>query len=396
MTAPHRQPAFRLIVDGTDITTLVSPRLESLSLTDNRGFEADTLDLCLADHDGLLDIPPRGATVQLWLGWQEAGEGPSLEDKGSYKVDEVEHTGAPDKLTLRARSADLRSGLTTKKEKSWHGVTVGNLVRSVAAANGLTPVISKQFDALPIAHLDQTAESDINLLTRLAQEHDAIATVKAGRLLFIAAGQATTASGKPLPKLTLVRASGDQHRFSVADRGGYTAVRAYYNDTKTAERAYARKSNAERAVREEWARINQSGNRKEYTGVAAYYWTDKSKTKKGEAIAGKGKPKPPPPPPTEPSADNVKVLRHTYATKANAERSAKAEMHRLKRGMAQFAIVLAEGRADLFPEIPIAVQGFKREIDSTGWIIVRVTHNLGDGGFTTTLDLEIKPEELDG
>ncbi|MFB4403669.1 phage late control D family protein, partial [Pseudomonas inefficax] len=73
-------PAFRLSVDGKDIARLISPRLMSLELTDNRGLEADQLSITLSDHDGLLEIPPKGAVVRLWLGWSDSG----LVDKGTY------------------------------------------------------------------------------------------------------------------------------------------------------------------------------------------------------------------------------------------------------------------------------------------------------------------------
>ena len=231
---PYRQPAYRILVDGQDITPVIRPRLESLRLTDNRGLEADTLDITLDDTDGALALPPRGARVRLALGWV----GQPLEDKGDYLVDELEHTGAPDRLLIRARSADLRSGIATKKERSWHGVTLGDLVRSVAAQNNLQPAVGEDLAAEPLDHLDQTAESDANLLTRLAEDFGAITTVKAGRLLFVRAGQATTASGQPLPRLTLTRNLGDSHRFAVADRAAYTAVQANYNDARKAERAF--------------------------------------------------------------------------------------------------------------------------------------------------------------
>ncbi|MBS0474745.1 MAG: phage late control D family protein [Proteobacteria bacterium] len=341
---PYRAPAYRILVDGLDITPAIRPRLESLSLIDNRGFEADTLDIVLDDTDGLLGLPPRGARVAVALGW----EGEPLEDKGEYIVDELEHAGTPDRLTIRARSADLRSGIATKKERSWHGVTLGDLVRSIAAQNKLTPIVGKQYADLPLDHLDQTAESDANLLQRMAEEHGAIATVKAGRLLFIAAGQATTASGAPLPVLTITRNAGDQHRFSVADRAAYTAVRANYNDPKLAQRAYV-----------------QVGE---------------------ETISGEDDPTT-----TEPSAGNIKTLRHTYANKTNAERAVTAEWHRIQRGMANFTLTLAYGRAELFPEVPVTVAGWKPEIDSQGWLAVRVRHDVSSSGFTTTVEMEKKP-----
>lgn len=342
---PHHAPSFRILVDAEDITTKIRPRLESMSITDNRGFEADTLDLVLDDTDGLLTLPPRGAKVTVFLGWDGAGQ----EDMGDYLVDELEHAGTPDRLTIRARSADLRSGIAQKKERSWHGVTLGDLVRSLAVQNGLAPVIGEQFDALLLDHVDQTNESDANLLTRLAQELDAIATVKGNRLLFIAAGQATTASGEPLPELRITRHIGDQHRFSVADRAAYTAVRANYNDPKLAERAYV-----------------QVGE---------------------ETLSGEDAPTT-----TEPSTGNVKTLRHTYANKTNAERAAKAEWHRIQRGMANFSLTLAYGRPELIPESPVVVAGWKPEIDSQAWLAVRVRHDVSSSGFTTTVEMEKRPE----
>ncbi|MDE9500167.1 phage late control D family protein, partial [Xenorhabdus bovienii] len=88
----------------------------SLTLTDNRGFEADQLDLELDDSDGKLDLPSRGNILTLELGWY----GQALTPKGKFVVDEIEHSGAPDRLTVRARSADLRGKLNTKHDKSYH------------------------------------------------------------------------------------------------------------------------------------------------------------------------------------------------------------------------------------------------------------------------------------
>lgn len=126
-------PAFRITVDGNDIAMRIAPRLMSLQLTDNRGLEADQLSITLSDHDGLLTIPPRGAVIRLWLGWSDTG----LVDKGSYIVDETEHSGAPDILSIRARSADLRKGLKTKRERSWSTTTLGKVLRDVARATDL-------------------------------------------------------------------------------------------------------------------------------------------------------------------------------------------------------------------------------------------------------------------
>lgn len=331
--AAYPVPAFRLTVDGLDIAQLISPRLMSLELTDKRGVEADQLSITLSDHDGLLSIPPKGAVLRLWLGWSDTG----LVDKGTYTVDETEHSGAPDVLSIRARSADLRKGLKTKRERSWSNTTLGDVLGDIAVGNGLTATIAGALDGLPILQLDQANESDANLISRLGEEFDAVASVKAGCLLCLPAGGGKTANGLDLPHITLSRADGDQHRYLQADRDSYDGVRAYYYDVNSA--------------------------------------------KKQEAIAGGG--------------DNLKDLRHTYSDQQSALRAARAEFRRLQRGSATLSYNLAMGRPDLIPELTYTLQGVKEEIDEIIWYGGNVQHNLSpDNGYTMSLELESKlPED---
>lgn len=347
MTPRQPKPVFRLTQGGRDITARVLDNLHSLTLTDNRGFEADQLDVVLDDSDGKLDIPPRGALLSLALGW----EGSPLVDKGSYMVDEVEHHGAPDVLTIRARSADLRAGLATKKERSWHRTTVGQLVRGIAKEAKLTPAITPALEREVIDHIDQTSESDISLLQRVARMFDACATVKNGRLLFIKMGTAITPGGQPLQPVQLARQDGDHHRFSICDREAFTAVRAYFHDVKGATKGEVLE--------------------------------DGTKRKKGDKRIA-------------PSSDNVKTLRHVYASKTNATRAAKAAWDHLQRGVAKLDLTLARGRPELFPELPARVSGFKPVIDATDWLVTKATHRLEVGGFTTVVEMEVRAIELDG
>lgn len=94
-------------------------------------------------------------------------------------------------------------------------------------------------------------------------------------------------------------------------------------------------------------------------------------------------------------ADNVFALTTIFASKAQAMRAAQAKWDKLQRGVAEFSISLAMGRADLYPETPVRVTGFKRVIDEQSWIITKVTHSLSNSGFTTSLELEVKLSEVD-
>lgn len=326
---PARSPDYRLAIGGQQITPRMRGRLQRLTLTDRRGLEADQLDLTLTDDDGKLALPRRGVEIHVSIGWS----GEPLTDRGTFIVDEVEHAGAPDTLTIRASSANMRGTLPGKRTQSWHDTTVEDLVTTIAKRHDLTPRVGTNLSGIRIGHIDQTDESDLNLLTRLAERYDAIATVKAGNLLFIPAGQATTATGAEIAPIIIRRQDGDQHRYAVTDRDSYSGVIASWNDVSGARRR--------------------------------------------DVIAG--------------SDDNPKRLRPTYASAEDAMAAAQSEWQRLQRGIAEFTLNLAEGRADIYPETPARCIGWKREIEETQWLLVEVRHDISDSGYTNSLQFETKP-----
>lgn len=377
--------------DKKDISQLVSTRLMGLTLTDSRGFEADQLDIQLNDADGMLSLPPRGAILSLGLGWKNE----PLTYKGEYTVDEVEHTGAPDSLTIRARSADLRGALTNQQERSFHRTTLGAIVKQIAEENQLKPQISSEMANINIAHIDQANESSINLLQRLAKEHDAIATVKNGNLLFMPAGRGKTVNGKEIPVLIITRQQGDSHRFSIAEGDNYEGVKAYWHNTTTGKRGeviWDKHSKMQKTVKptmKKVTRVKKDSKGKSIKGkdgksvkVTTYV---KGKGRKVNQVSGTQ---------IKSNSEKIKTLRHTYATEQSAMNAVKRHFDKLQRGVATFSLNLAVGDAELIPEMPIQLQGFKSEIDSSDWIISQVTHNVSpDSGFTTQIECELKIQE---
>lgn len=319
-------PDYRITLQGQTISPEFRARLGSLTLHDRRGMQADQLDITLTDDDGMLDIPPKGAEINLALGWK----GQALIERGTFIVDEVEHSGAPDTLSIRASSADMRKGLPGKRTKSWDDITVSDIITTIAKRHDLTPSVGVKLAGIRITHIDQTDESDLHFLTRLAERFDAVATVKTGHLIFVPTGQATTASGLEIPPIQLRRQSGDQHRYIDADRDAYSGVTALWNDKAHAER------------------------------IAV----------------------------TVGDAENAQQLRHTYASEEEALDAAQAEWQRLQRGTAQFSITQAIADPEVFPETPVWCIGWKPKIDATPWVIIEVTHNLRANSYTTALQLE--------
>lgn len=367
-------PAYMLTLNGADITQNFSDRLIGLTMTDNRGFEADQLDIALDDTDGLVELPPRGASLTLWLGWQ----GSALVNKGSFTVDEIEHRGAPDTLTIRGRSADFRGTLNSRREQSWHDTTLGVIVETVAQRNKLTASVADALKTIAIPHIDQTQESDAAFLSRLAERNGASVSVKAGKLLFLKAGSAMTASGKPIPQMTVERGDGDRHQFAIADREAYTGVTAKWLHTRD-PKPQKQKVKLKRKPKEQHLRALQHPKATKTSTKAREKKAQEAR--EGEYMAGE--------------SDNVLELTTIYATKAQAMRAAQAKWDKIQRGVAEFSITLATGRADLFPETPVAVKGFKRVIDEQAWIISRVVHSLNGSGFTTGLELEVKVSDVE-
>lgn len=351
-------PDWRLTLDGKDVTPDIADRLISLTLTDNRGFEADQLDIVLDDADGKVALPRRGVKLSLALGWK----GQPLVSKGVFIIDDIGHSGTPDRLTLRGRSADFRQTLNTKREKSWHDTTIETIVRELAERHKLKVALDAGMAKEAVSHIDQTNESDGSFLMRLAKLHGAIASVKGGNLLFIRQGMGKTASGIALPAITITRSAGDSHQFSIADRDAYTGVIASWLHT----REPAKKETVKVKRRRRKSRLK----------------TEKEpEAKQGDYLIG--------------TDENVLVLSRTYANRPNAERAAKMHWQRLQRGVASFSMTLAYGRAELYPEMPVKVSGFKPQIDNAEWIITTVTHNVADGGFTTAIELEVKITDIE-
>lgn len=319
-----KSPQYTLSIDGVPLN--LQGRLISLRLDDRSGMAVDQLTLEIDDAKGNVNLPRRGVTLDCAFGFSD-----KLMQRGSYIVDEVEHSGPPDKLSIRARAADFRDSLLEQREASYHELTLGTILMIIANRNQLKLTIAEDYSKLAVPHLDQTNESDANLITRLGRDHDALATIKSGKLLFIHRSTGKSASNQDLQAVLIKRTECEQHRYSIADRE---------------------------------ARVS---------GVVAY-WQDKPKAERKKVTVG--------------DIGYQRHLRGTYSTESAARNAAEAEWKRLKSGKSELSLTLAEGRTDIYAECPVAVIGFKPEIDANRWIVKEVTHIIGEQGYINHVRLE--------
>ncbi|KPQ23186.1 MAG: hypothetical protein HLUCCA13_15035 [Halomonas sp. HL-48] len=107
-------------------------------------------------------------------------------------------------------------------------------------------------------------------------------------------------------------------------------------------------------------------DRDAYSGVKAY-WNDTHGAERKTILAG--------------TEENAKQLRPNFATEDDALTAARAEWQRIQRGLAEFELTLALGRADILLETPLTLSGYKPQIDATAWLVTEVEHSFNDGGL---------------
>ena len=338
------QPVFRIYADRVEITAAIRDRLIELVVTDEAGIQSDELKLTLDDRrreDGAIaELPKIGTVLTVSLGYAET----TRVAMGRFIVDEVEMRSPPATLTVSAKAADMVGPFRSPKTRSWDETTLGQLVKAIATEHRYTPKIDPELAPIPIPHLDQTEESDMALLTRLASKHDAVAKPVAGLLVLARQGATKTITGQVVPTISLNPSDLAEWRYLHAARkpGGSGATKDASTQTPPTTA----------------------------TGGAKAYWWDFEKGERREVTSGK--------PPFE-------EIRYVHATEAEAKAAAATKKNRGERGQGELSFSLpgdprlaAEGRLSisLRPGIP------------TDWRIKRVEHRLGTQGYTTQVECE--------
>jgi phage protein D len=319
------QPTFRILADSKDVTAAIADRLISLSITDEAGFASDEITLRIDDRDDKVALPRTGAELEVFLGYVKQG----LVRMGMYTVDEIGHDGPPAVMTIRAKAANMRQSMKSRKTRSWNSTTLGKIVETIASEHDYTATVSADLAILAIDHVDQAEESDLHFLTRLAKERDAVFKPAAGYFVVAPRGESKSVSGKTL---TPVAISGEQVNtwsMKAASRGKYQAVTANYHDAGQADRI--------------------------------------------DVTVGEG--------------DPAFKLPFTYPNKEQAEGAAKGKLAALERGTATLDLTVV-GNPALAAESMMSLSGVNSKVNGD-WSVIRVDHRLeGQGGYSCNISSE--------
>jgi len=323
-------PAARITLDGVEISNKGLGVLESVTITDEAGVKSDTCEISLDNREGFAAVAI-GAEVRVWLGYE-----PRPVYMGSYKVDSWSKEGPLRRLTVSAKSAELTSEIKASKVRSWHDTTVGAIVRKIAGEHGLGAVIDKAVGARKIEHIDQTSESDMGFLSRLAGRQGANFKLADGKILFAARGSRKLASGTNKPAMTVQPSMVSSWSASAEERGGHKSVKCCYMDHDAGERVYV--------------------------------------------TAGSGKP--------------CHRDRRLYGSRAEAEAAARAQFGDLERSKmtGQFD---GPGMPEMFAEALLSLKGFDPDVDGE-YLAKSVTHTFSASGLITSVSFETVGSDSDG
>jgi len=335
-------PNFSISADGNDLTAAIRDRLIRLTIADQSGNTSDSVKIVLDDRDHAITLPRTGAELSIGLGYKEAG----LIDMGKWIVDELEPSGPPDTLAISAKAMNqstsaTKSGkkdtLRSTKTRAWDNIAIADICKTIAQEHGYQPRIADKYAAgsppaigAPVTHIDQRDESDLNFLTRLANDYGAVCKPVRDYLLFVEKGTPVSASGRVLDSISLTPKDVTTWRATLADRGKYVAVIAHYHDHATAKRIPVR--------------------------------------------AG------------EPSGVPVSSATGTFADEQAALAAATARLASLNRGATTLHVTMP-GNALIASGTPLDLSGFRAGVDGS-YHATSVTHTLDAGGYKLNMEGE--------
>lgn len=315
------KPGFQIKAGTQDVTAKIADRLLSLSIHDEDGIKADRMMMRLDNRDGAIEIPPMEDLLSVWLGYQ----GAPLTFMGVYAIDAIEGEGPALEMSIKAKAADFKGGLKAPKTRAWQASTLKDIVAKIAAEAGLDAVVGDSVAGVAWDYLAQTAESDLNFLTRIAATLDATAKPAGGTLLVQKRGEGKNAAGQTIAPIEMSGGRLSSWSWAIDTRESYGAVEA------------------------EWGAVDAA---------------QVNKVKRG-------------------SAKPVKKLRHLYPTEAEAIRAADAELALSGRSVMTMSATVAGFEGGLFAGGSVRIGApLNAELQGT-WHVSSVTHDFKSGLVTS-------------
>ncbi|OQX33553.1 MAG: hypothetical protein B0D91_14125 [Oceanospirillales bacterium LUC14_002_19_P2] len=237
-------------------------------------------------------------------------------------------------LTITANGSDTASSMKEKKTRSWQDISLGDVLASIGRDNNLKTKVTDRFKSILFDQLDQTGESDINFIERLARDHDALGKVVGDILVFSQRNSGINASGQPLKTVSL-GFPGNVSSWRMSAPG-----------------------------RQKFAQVSAS-------------WYDVRETAHKIVTAGSGQP--------------VQYLEKVYPSEATAREAAQSKLKASQRGDSVLTLSgMVPPGSLMLVETPLNITGLRKGVDGR-WRVNQVSLSMTTGGFTYSVQA-VRPE----
>ncbi len=216
-------PIIKLFANDQDVTNTINLNASKIEFRDESGTISDEITLNI---EGEFKKPKYEDELKLWIGTKEEG----LFYCGIFKVQtSTASQGSSSSIEITATGADFSSGLKVKRSQSYENVSLTKVVEIIAARYDLK--IASDFMDIYLVHLEQTNESDLHFLKRLADENNALFSIKNNNIIFkkkIKNNKKST----DLPRFSLDVNENTSIRIENTNKTLYRSCKAIWRDTK--------------------------------------------------------------------------------------------------------------------------------------------------------------------
>jgi len=217
------KPIFKVVANNEDVTEMINLNSSKIEFKDEEGELSDEITL---EFVGEYKKPKKDDEIKLWLGSEEEELfycGLFLVNNSKYKRN--------DKTTIEviATAANFSKGLKVKRNRTYENVSIRKVASIIAIKHELD--LKCDYEDIYIDNLQQTNESDLSFLKRIAEQYNAIFSIKNNTLTFLKKIKDNKKS-KDLPRFKLVVDEQTSVEIENTNKDMYNSCKAIWRDTK--------------------------------------------------------------------------------------------------------------------------------------------------------------------
>lgn len=184
-----------------DSAEFINSHIQSWELVDSSGWVSDQLTLVLAGD--LSGAPSVDSELRFFVGYR----GSPVVDKGRFIITKVTQSLLPKSVTIVATAAAFKvadaSAFRLRRSVSYENISLGDLFRQLVSRHGYKARVAPDLNTIMLNHVDQSNETDMSFLTRMAKQFDAVAKPVDGIYVLARRGQVKNFSGQSLSPVAI-------------------------------------------------------------------------------------------------------------------------------------------------------------------------------------------------